>query len=73
MNNFINQKVKTKELYYKIDLARQYYSNKTGTIKGTKSLQHKMPVYLVEFFNHNRIWIAQEELDFATTNNKTIL
>lgn len=63
MNNLIEEKIKTKELYYKIDLHRQYYSNKAGTIKGIKKLQHKILIYLIEFLDHNRIWVMHQEID----------
>lgn len=58
----MGHKIKTKELQYKISPARQYYSNKEGIIQGIKTTQYKTDIYLVEFLNHNRIWITQEEI-----------
>ena len=38
------------------------YSQKTyGTIKGIKKNFKNSKLYLIEFFNHNRIWIIEQE------------
>lgn len=38
------------------------YSQKTyGTIKGIKTNFKNSKLYLIEFFNHNRIWIIDRE------------
>lgn len=59
-----NQIVKIKEFHCKINLNIQYYSKQKGTIKGIKTLQINKLIYLIEFFDHNRIWATSNELDF---------
>ena len=58
----INQQVRTTRFDCKINLEIQYYSNQTGIIKGIKKLKHNTFIYLIEFLNHNRIWIMTQEL-----------
>lgn len=58
----INQQVRTTRFDCKINLDIQYYSNQTGIIKGIKKLKHNTFIYLIEFLNHNRIWIMTQEL-----------
>ena len=42
--------------------APKIYSQKTyGTIKGIKTNFKNSKLYLIEFFNHNRIWIIDQE------------
>ena len=34
----------------------------SGTIKGLKIYNKDTKLYLIEFFNHNRIWIIEKEI-----------
>lgn len=58
---FINQEVTITRFHCKINLEIQYYSNQKGIIKGIKKLKHNIFIYLIEFLNHNRIWVMKQE------------
>lgn len=60
----MNQIIQIKEFHCKIDLDIKYYSNQTGYVKGIKTLKNNQTIYLVEFFNHNRIWATSREVIF---------
>lgn len=62
--NIINKIIQIKEFHCKINLEMEYYSKHKGTIKGIKKLQAKKTIYLVEFFDHNRIWVIRAEFNF---------
>lgn len=59
--NLINNKTKIRKLYCKINSELQYYTYQIGIIKGIKQTKYKVLIYLVEFPNHNRIWVTQQE------------
>lgn len=59
---FINQKVLIMKFNCKIELDIHYYSLKIGVIKGIKKLRNNFTIYLIEFLNHNRIWVMAHEL-----------
>lgn len=65
LNSHINKIVTIKEFHCKIDSELKYYSNKMGKIKGSKTLQSNLTIYLIEFTNHNRIWARRDELEFS--------
>ena len=58
----INQEVLIKKFNCKIDSDIHYYSQKRGTIKGIKKFNSHVTLYLIEFLNHNRIWVMAHEL-----------
>lgn len=58
----MNQKVLIIKLDCKISLEVQYYSLQIGIIKGIKQLKNNFTIYLIEFLNHNRIWVMGHEL-----------
>lgn len=59
---FINQKVLIMKFNCKIELEIQCYSLKIGVIKGIKKLRNNFNIYLIEFLNHNRIWVMAHEI-----------
>lgn len=61
INQLINKKVIVTNLNYKLSSDIQCYANKIGIIKGIKKINENIFIYLVEFFNHNRIWLIQQE------------
>jgi len=64
INQLINQKVIIIKLNYKINSEIQYYSNQVGVIKGIKKINKNIFIYLIEFLNHNRIWVMKQEFKF---------
>lgn len=56
------------KFHCKIDSEIQYYLNQKGSIKGIKKINNNLFLYLIEFFNHNRIWVIKQE--FTTYNNR---
>lgn len=40
----------------------QHYSSKKGIIKGIKTMSRYIYLYLVEFADHNRVWIIEKEI-----------
>lgn len=58
---FINQKVIIINFTCRTDSHIHYYVKQVGNIKGVKKLQNHITIYLIEFLNHNRIWIIPEE------------
>lgn len=47
---------------YRIGSKIQHYSGKIGTIAGIKILNNYMSIYLIEFMDHNRIWVTKKEV-----------
>lgn len=64
INELINKKVIITELNCKINSDIQYYSNQLGLIKGIKKINKSIFIYLIEFLNHNRIWVIKQEFEF---------
>lgn len=64
INQLINKKIIVINLNYKISEEIQYYSNKRGVIKGIKKINENTCIYLIEFLNHNRIWLIKQEFKF---------
>ena len=58
----IGQKVLVTKLDCKTDIEIQYYSSQIGIIKGLKTFKNNFTIYLIEFLNHNRIWVMAHEL-----------
>lgn len=58
----INKQIKIQKTKCKINLKINYYYNKPGLVKGIKKLHKNNYLYLVEFFDGNRIWILQQEI-----------
>jgi len=64
INQLINKKVIITKLNCKINSNIQYYSNQAGLIKGIKKMNQNIFLYLIEFLNHNRIWVMKQEFEF---------
>lgn len=64
VNQSINKKVIVTKLNCKINSEIQYYSNQVGLIKGIKKIDKNIFIYLIEFLNHNRIWVMKQEFEF---------
>lgn len=64
----INQRVIIKHLESKIELEIKHYSQHIGYIKGIKILEKGTFLYLIEFLNHNRIWVIDNELQSFSQN-----
>lgn len=58
----IDQEVIITKFNCKIDSDIQYYSQQMGIIKGIKKVKNHLSIYLIEFLNHNRIWVMAHEL-----------
>ena len=65
LNNDLNKIVQIREFHCKIHLEIKYYSSKKGQLKGIKVLENNIPIYLIEFINHNRIWALKQEFEFS--------
>lgn len=48
-----------------MDLEFKYYYNKKGKVKGIKSLNNNISIYLLEFINYDRIWAMRQEIEFS--------
>ena len=59
--HFINQTVSFHYDISKFNPSRIYSQKTYGTIKGIKTNFKNSKLYLIEFFNHNRIWIIDRE------------
>lgn len=59
--HFINQIVWFYHHTSKFNPSRIYSQKTYGTIKGIKTNFKNSKLYLIEFFNHNRIWIIDQE------------
>jgi len=64
VNQLINKKVIVIKLKCKINSELQYYSNQVGLIKGIRKINSNIFIYLIEFLNHNRIWVMKQEFKF---------
>jgi len=64
INQLINKKVIITKLNCNINSNIQYYSNQVGLIKGIKKMNQNIYLYLIEFLNHNRIWVMKQEFEF---------
>jgi len=64
VNQLINKKVIVTKLNCKINSNIQYYSNQVGLIKGIKKIDKNIFIYLIEFLNHNRVWLLKQEFEF---------
>lgn len=60
--NTINREVQIQEIYCTIKLEIKYYCRQKGKIIGIKKLNQNSYIYLVEFFDYNRIWATKQEL-----------
>lgn len=64
INQVINKKVIITTLNCKINSEIQYYSNQIGIIKGLKTINKNIILYLIEFLNHNRMWAMKQEFEY---------
>lgn len=64
----IDQEVLITKFNCKTNLEIQYYSQQIGIIKGIKKLRNNFTIYLIEFLNHNRIWVVVNELKSCHNN-----
>ena len=58
---FINQIVWINNNTYTFSPPKIYSQKAYGIIKGVKTKLRSSKLYLIEFFNHNRIWIIDQE------------
>ena len=65
MSNYykIHERVIILQLKCRADSEIQYYSQRTGSIQGIKKLNNHLIIYLIEFLNHNRIWVMVPEIE----------
>lgn len=57
----ISQKVQIQKVCCGIKLDIKYYNSQKGQIIGIKNLNQKKRIYLIEFFNYDRIWLVKHE------------
>ena len=59
---FINETVWINEETYSLKPQGIHSKKTSGTIKGLKRHNESARLYLIEFLNHNRIWIIEKEI-----------
>ena len=59
---FINQTLWFHQETYIFNAKNPDSKQTSGTIKGIKKYNKYTKLYLIEFLNHNRIWIIEEEI-----------
>ena len=60
----LEKEVKILDLNHTIPPEITYFYKQIGKIRGIKTLQNNNSIFLIEFKNHDRIWILQKELKF---------
>ena len=63
---FINQTLWIHQETYTFNSKNLESKQKSGTIKGLKRYNKNTTLYLIEFLNHNRIWIIEKEIQKKT-------
>lgn len=58
----LQEEVNIQEMNCTIPSEITYFHNKTGKVKGAKTLRKDGKVFLVEFNNYNRVWMLPKEL-----------
>lgn len=61
MRSYIDKRAAITKIGCKINSNMQYYSGQTGSIKGVKKIKNYTLIYLIEFFDDNRIWSTKKE------------
>jgi len=59
---FINKNIWICKETYSLKLQNIHTKKTAGTIKGIKRRHRDSSLYLIEFLNHNRIWITEKEI-----------
>ena len=59
---FIHQNLCIHQETYTFNPKNPDSKQNSGTIKGLKRYNKKTRLYLIEFLNHNRIWIIEKEI-----------
>ena len=59
---FINENIWIYKETYSLKLQNIHTKKTAGTIKGIKRYSKNATLYLIEFLNHNRIWITEKEI-----------
>lgn len=61
-HNFIDKNIWICRETYSLKLQNIHTKKIAGTIKGIKRCSKNSTLYLIEFLNHNRIWITEKEI-----------